>query len=187
MGMNNNRRYTRAITPYSNKYIAHFLFLLIGFFLFFRAILWYVDFHEGKILENGAEVIGEIYSFGGKTTHFRFMYQKQKYEVNVDRAINTIELGEKYFIKVDTNDPTEVVVEWWKPVIDSSFNKIRPTEIDLEKSFFSDNFDFSYTINNQIYTRVQKFPPNFENQKSSNFWVYYKRENPRIAYLMGFY
>lgn len=155
-------------------------------FIFFRVILWYVDYHEGKILKNGAEVIGEIYSYGGKSTHFRFMYQNQKYEVNVDRAINTLELGEKYFIKVDQNNPTEVVVEWWKPVMDSSFNKIQPTEIGFEKSFFSENFDFSYTINNQIYTRVQRFSPNFDKQKSRQFWVYYKIEKPQIAYLVGF-
>jgi hypothetical protein len=40
----------------------------------------------------------------------------QKYEVNVDRAINTIELGEKYFIKVDNPDPTEVVVNGGNPL-----------------------------------------------------------------------
>jgi len=186
MGKSNKRRYIRVIKPYSYKDIGYVLLLIIGLFVFFRVILWYVDYHEGKIIKNGAEVIGKIYSYGGKSTHFRFMYQNQKYEVNVDRAINTIEFGEKYFIKVDNNDPTEVVVEWWKPVMNSSFNKIRPTEINLEKSFLSENFDFSYTINNQIYTRVQRFPPNFDVQKSCNFWVYYKREKPQIAYLVGF-
>ncbi len=167
-----------GITPY--------FLLIIGMLVFFRLLLLYISYYEDNILKNGAEVVGEIYSYGGKSTHFRFIYDNEKYEVNVDRAINTIVLGEKYFIKADKNNPTEVVVEWWKPVIDSSFNKIHPTDVDFEKSFLSENFDFTYIINDKSYTRVQRYPPNTDKQKSNNFVVYYKRENPQIAYLVGF-
>jgi hypothetical protein len=147
----------KRVTKLNIREVIPYCLLVLSVIVFFRLLVFYNNYYDNKILENVGEVIGDISSYGSNSIHFRFTYEKKKYEVIVDKS-------------------------------DSSFSKVRPVEVDFEKSILSDNFDFSYTVDNKNSIRVQRFPPNIDrnNHKKEN-WVYYKRENPKIAYLVGFY
>jgi hypothetical protein len=149
--------------------------------IFLSSFFFYSIINERRsdyVKENGFYTEGTVITYGSLLT-CSFYIDSIMYSKTIDEPYPDIVDGEKFKVYYHKKYSGIYYISFLEPIIDSSFLVTRCTNI-IKKS--KELIKFTYNINGKEYSKFQKVV-NSEIKNINNFKVFYRKKNPRIAYI----
>lgn len=141
---------------------------------------------EHRINNFGVNSVGTLTNIGLKTIQISYSYQGKNYDYTRGIPFSDLTVGEKYQIRIYTKDPSRIILDLYKPVIDTAKFKWMTTNPSFVKPLIIDRsiVEFKYVVYGTKHRRLQKWNANNDNFKRvDNYSIVYRFDNPDIAYL----
>jgi len=133
-----------------------------------------------QLKANGIRTEGVITPYGSDFI-VKYQVNSRSYKARKSNPFANLQEGEKYKVAYDKDEPDNVIVLFYEPILDEDFLESKTTSVSQTSS---GNVLFYFDIDGNEIQRYNELKPDYDIDESKTYKVKYLKDNPKVAYII---